>query len=266
MNSKEKVSYLVLDYNRPQHSYQCLTAIKEKSLFEHQVIFLSNGGEQEYCFDFYRLGLIDRLILRKENGGLGIGTLELFRYCDTKYAIYCQNDQLLMHPMRQEDIDNWISVMRSNQNVKMIGLAGPVCGENIYSERAHICDVEFYNSIPKKPIGGAGPYHQLPWIEGYIQKYLKDNGYLFPCVTPPPFVDMGLLSVRQNPDGSIWAHRTDTKEVWHVAGEVVEKFVHPPFDDAEFEDAKAGRWPVYGKDKAGRIPKAWEQLSFRAAD
>ena len=72
------IDFLILDYNRPVESLLCLKSIKRHAKFDHNIVYLSNGGEQEYVYDYYKQGLIDKLILRKYNSGCGLGTRELF--------------------------------------------------------------------------------------------------------------------------------------------------------------------------------------------
>jgi GT2 family glycosyltransferase len=58
-----KFNFLILDYNRPKESELCLKSIKNFVKFDHSIIYLSNGGEQEYIYSYYKKGLIDKLIL-----------------------------------------------------------------------------------------------------------------------------------------------------------------------------------------------------------
>lgn len=44
----DKVSILVLDYNKPEEARKCLESVKEYCKFNKEVIFYSNGGEQDY--------------------------------------------------------------------------------------------------------------------------------------------------------------------------------------------------------------------------
>ena len=73
---------LILDYNRPKESELLLASIKKYANFNYKIIYLSNGGEQDYAIDYYNKGLIDKLILRKHNSGCGLGTRELFNDFD----------------------------------------------------------------------------------------------------------------------------------------------------------------------------------------
>lgn len=241
----EKVSYLALDYCRPTESRLCLESIRKHTKFPHEVIFLCNGGEnQQYAVDLYKAGLIDKLILRKENGGLGIGTLDLFRYCDSEYSIYFQSDQILIRDFLEDELNSLKRVLE-RPYIGAVSIAGNQ-GNGIYSERAHIVKTDFYNSIPNKSIGGAGPYHHLIWNEEVIQKYFKDNKLDFYIWEEMLVGDNGCYAVRQNPDGSKWTHRCDTKQALHLSGEIKEKYIYPKFTDEEWDFViKNQKWPMW---------------------
>lgn len=240
------IDYLILDFNRPIESQKCLESVKELTKFDHNIIYLSNGGKQDYVLDFYQKGLIDTLICRKNNGGLGIGTLDLFRYCESEYAIYLQSDQYLGREFSANDLSYMINALDKKVNgetIKSISLAGNTCNGE-FSERVFLVKTDFWNSIPNKPIGGAGPYHHLPWIEGHIQKYYKENNFTHYIWNYPLFVDNGCYAYRENPDGSHWCHRTDTKQLKLMKGPVKEKFIYPYFTDEEWSRVlNTQSWP-----------------------
>lgn len=251
-----KVSYLVLDFNRPVESSLCLKSIKEYTKFPYELIYLSNGGNQDYVWDFYRSGLIDKVVFNKENSGLGFGTTDLFKLCKTEWALYVQNDQFLGRDYTEEELDQQIAKLEEKDSgVASIALAGDPCkGE--YSERAHLINVDFYNSIPNKPNGGAGPYHHIEWNEGYIQNYYKENDLVHHIWPNLLFGDNGAWSHRVNPDGSMWCHRTDLKKLWMIKPPT-EKYVYPKFTDEEWEEVlKTGKW------EDGAIPEEEKDQSF----
>lgn len=242
---------------RPKESQLCLSSLIENTKFECPIIYLSNGGQQDYVWDFYKQGVIDQLILNKKNEGLGFGTTDLFNICKTEYAIYVQNDQFLGREYTEEELDRQISTLVASTEIGSISLAGDQC-QGKYSERAHLALTKAYNSIPNKPNGGAGPYHHIEWNEGYIQKIyeeLKLKHYIWP---EPLFGDNGAYAFRQNPDGSMWRHRTDLKTLELVSGPIKEKYVYPKFTDAEWDEVlKTQSWP---KDQ---IPEQEKEHSFR---
>ncbi len=258
------ISFLVLDFNKKDESFRCLKSFKLNAKFPYKVVFCSNGGRQDYVMDFYKDGLIDELILNKENYGLGIGTKQLFGACQTEHAMYVQNDQWLIREFTEQELNRIISMLGLGDydkagnfhEVKSIGLAGNPCNGE-YSERAHIISTRFYNSIPNKPNGGCGPRHAEPWIEGFMQDYYRQKRhihYIYPNIL---FGDNGKRAIRQNPDGSVWTHFPDTKALFLESGPVKEKYVYPYFTDAEWEQVlKTQTWP------AGQIPEKEKSNSF----
>lgn len=251
--SQPLVSFLILDYLKPLESRRALESIKKNANFPHQVIYLSNGGEQDYVWQFYKDGLIDRLIFNKINNGLGYGTEDLFRFCDTEWAIYWQNDQELVEELDERYVEKFISIL-SNKTVGAIGLAGYPCGPNTYSERAHFINVPFYNSIPKTH-GGCGPFNHLKYNEQAVQEYFKEKNVKFIAITPQVARDIGFYTIRELPDGAIVRMRTDTKSVrWLKLPR--ESYMFPDMTESEWADSIAGKWVD------GAIPEKYKEGSF----
>jgi len=252
-----EVSYLVLGYMRPVESKLCLLSLREYTKFECPVIYLSNGGMQDYAWDFYKEGLIDKLILNKENEGLGFGTTDLFKICKSDYAIYVQCDQFLGREFTQEELNKQIDVLSTAPSIRSISLAGDQC-QGKYSERAHIIKTNFYNNIQCKPNGGAGPYHHVEWNEGFIQNYYREDGYEHYIWPEQLFGDNGAWAYRRNPDGSEWRHRTDLKKLWLIKGPVKEQYVYPKFTDEEWKNVlEKQAW------EDGKIPEQEVKDSFK---
>lgn len=254
---KPLLSFLILDYMKPNESRRALESIKKNAQFEHQVIYLSNGGDQDYVWQFYKDGLIDKLIFSKENNGLGYGTEDLFRFCDTEWAIYWQNDQELIKEMDGKFVENLISFYKGKNFVKpalgAIGLAGYPCGPNVYSERAHFINVPFYNSIPKTH-GGCGPFNHLKYNEQAVQEYFAANGLEFKAIQSYAR-DIGFYTIRELPDGSIVRMRTDTKSVrWLKLPK--ESYMFPDMTEQEWADSISGKWVD------GTIPSKYLSGSF----
>lgn len=248
------LSYLVLDFNKPVETRRALEGIRLHSKFFHQIIFLSNGGDQSYVWDFYQEGLIDRLIFNKVNNGLGYGTEDLFRFCDTEWAIYHQNDQELVYDITEDNIKALISEFDRHPKLGALGLAGYPCGSNVFSERAHLINVPFYNSIPKTH-GGCGPFNHLKYNEQCVQEFFKKNDYSFIAVNPPLVRDLGFFTIRELPDKSIVQMRTDTKQVWWRKIPT-ETYMFPEMTPAEWALSIAGTWV------GGTIPEAYRAHSF----
>lgn len=254
-------AYLVLDYNRMDELYRCLQSIRQNTRIErskYSVIVLANGGDKRYhdnCYGMFSEGFCDELIIRRENKGSGFGQEELYKFCDEKYVIFVQSDQVLIKGIGEEFIEQLVKNLTGD--VKCIDLAEQHCGENVYSERASFMEREFYNSIPNKPHGGPGPYHHLPWNEGYVQKYFHDNKYVVQFIKPIIFGDLGQVARRTNPDGSEWVHHTDTKRQWLIKGPIKEKYCYPNFSEKEWTYVlKNQSWPD------GEIPEEEKKFSF----
>ncbi len=243
------LSFLILDFNKPLESRRALESIRQNAQFPHQVIYLSNGGDQDYVWDFYKEGLIDRLIFNRKNNGLGYGTEDLFRFCDTEWAIYWQNDQELAVAIDEGFMSRIVAYLADKRyNLGAIGLAGLPCGENTYSERAHLINVAFYNSIPKTH-GGCGPFNHLKYNEQCVQEYFKGEGLKFVAI-PPIARDIGFYTIRELPCGGVVRQRTDTKSVRWIKPPK-ESYMFPEMTESEWADSIAGKWI------GGTIPSAY---------
>lgn len=254
---KNTINYLVLDFNKPDELRICLESIRHFTEFDHKIIVCANGGEQDYHWDYYKSGLIDKLILRKDNGGLGLGTLDLFRYSSSEWSLYVQNDQYLGRKFAKEELDRMIYLFDYVPYIKSISLAGNQNNGN-FSERAHLINTKFYNSIPGILGWGAGPYHNGEWAEETVNNLYKKNNYKHYIWENPLFIDNGHSAVRQNPDGSLWKHHPDDKKLWLLKGPVKEKFIYPNFTDLE--------WETVIKDQfwgPGQIPEREKNISFK---
>lgn len=255
-----KTTILVLDYNKPVESELLLNSIKAGCQFDYELIYLSNGGEQEYVFDFYKRGLIDKLIINKKNTGCGNGTVELFKHCSTKYAFYIQNDQILNCYITKKHIEGFINILENRYyNYRCVDLAGKQAGENNFSERAHFIDVDFYKNIPKgieNKYGGPGPFNYNKYVEQYVQEFFKQNKcHVFHTI--PMFIDNGQTSIREIGDGK-YIHTCDTKVLKVLKQPTYKTDVYPPLNDSEWECLLAGNWPPEGK-----IPEQWKAHSFK---
>lgn len=249
---KNVTSVLVLDYNKPKETEFCLHSIKDFCDFDKNVILYSNGGDQDYVYNFYKQGLIDKCVFNKSNVGCGVATIELFRMCSTEYAIYMQNDQAFVKLFTQSHIDQLKDHI--NNKVKSVSLAGMPCGPLIYSERAHFINVEFYNSIPNKTIGGPGPLNDIQYSENSIQQYYKAYGYIHAAI-PPIVADNGIYSIRELA-GGVLKWRTDTKQLW-VISPPKNKIEHLGLTDDEWDFILNGKW------ENGAIPESWKKDSFK---
>lgn len=212
----KKITYLVLNYNRPKETELCLHSIHSCSQFPFQVVLLNNGGDDiDFIYKFYKKGLIDKLILRKENSGCGLGTREIFNDFDicSNYVIYVQCDQWMNRIVTETEVNNWIGMIESKMYF-YVDLAGNQ-GHGNPSERACFWDKNDYNkiySISYDIVGGPGPYANCIWTEEHLQKYMKSRNLQF-YTSPLVFQDNGKNSIREYPCGGILMQETDTKAV-----------------------------------------------------
>jgi hypothetical protein len=245
------VSFLVLDYYRPEESEVCLASIRKNCLAEHQIYYFNNGANDYYPYDLFKRGLCDNIIARKINNGGGYATEELFKICDTQYAIYVQCDQWLSKIITEDDIRHFTSLL--NSGYSCVDLAGGQCGNNVYSERAHFIDVDFYNSIPNKPHGGPGPFGHLEHNEGYIQRFFYEND--LSVHHNYYFGNNGKKSIRQHECGGITMHFTDSKKLF-----IIKTPTSPTnsigIGKEDWEKIINGNWIN------GNIPSDWKQHSF----
>ena len=81
---------------------------------------------------------------------------------------------------REFTLDEFNFYKNSLENDKSAGhvdLSGNQ-GNGRYSERAHLINKKFYNSIPNSK-GGPGPYANELWTEEAIQNYYEQNRLKF---------------------------------------------------------------------------------------
>jgi hypothetical protein len=251
------VSFLVLDFQRPQSARLCLESIRRHTKFPHKIIYCHNGLA-DYPLALQKAGLIDELIMPRENGGLGLGTRALFAACFSPLAIYWQVDQIMGRDFTKQELDSIYSSMA--RETRSVGLAGPVCGDGIFTERAFVINTEEYRWMEHNlPLthGGAGPYAHVIWREEQIQKFYKMMTYKHKTDWPPLAIDNGRDAVRQNPDGSVWRHEPDRKGLELISGPVKERYVYPKFTPEEWDFVIATQsWP------RGQIPEQEKAHSF----
>jgi len=234
----------------------CLESIKRHAKFSYKVILLDNGGAEPYSWNFLKEGLCDILISKSVGRGGGFGQTDLFRFCDTEYAFFIQNDQELVCDINQDHIDSMINVLNNGYRCRCIDLNGDQSGRGVWTDRAHFIDVKFFNSLAPFPNGGPGDHHHLRWNENYLQEIFEKNNYKI-AHSGVAFADRGKWSVRVNPDGSRWRHRTDTKALYLVQGPIKDRYVYPKFSEKEWEEVLSSQnWPE------GKIPEEEILSSF----
>lgn len=198
-----KVSFLILDYNKPEETSVCLRSIRENVKFNnYEVVFLSNGGKQDYVMEHYNNGLIDRLILNKRNSGCGGGTNALYNYCDTDFFLYVQNDQYLHRQFTLPELDALVNKLQ--EGYATVDLSGGAGHRDKFSERAFFSTASVINANPEKGYGGPGPFEtNTMWSEEMTRMYLDKNGLKVFHDWPILFANMGRFTVREDKDGKV---------------------------------------------------------------
>lgn len=272
------LSFLVLDFKKKDETKLCLNSIRNRVKFsEYKIIYLHNGPDEDYPYQFFKDGLVDQIIQTKANNGLGIGTRDLFAASFSPFSIYWQNDQIMGRDFSAEEFTKLASILNGlmdektvkylaqKKKIQSVSLAGAVCGEDIYSERAHIVRTNFYKNAESQmqsqfvDLGwaGAGPYHDGMWREEIFQKLYKQDSFVHMTEWPILAIDNGKRAIRENPDGSQWLHFPDTKGLTLLKGPVKERHVYPKFTDLEWEDViKTQTWPE------GKVPSNEVKDSF----
>jgi hypothetical protein len=249
------LTYVIIDYNRPFESELCLKSIHKYSKFDYKIVYLSNGGEQDYAINFYKNSLIDKLILRKKNSGCGLAMREAFNDFDLEsdYIALIQCDQFLIREYSKEELDYHISLLESKRHL-YIDLAGNQ-GNGNPSERAHLINKYEYRKIPNT-IGGPGPYANEVWTEKSFQDYIKNNNLSF-FTCPLLFADNGKISRREYPCGGELIQYTDEKSVF-ITKPIKNRVDFPNLHltDKEWSDIIQNKWIN------GTVPEMHKKDSF----
>jgi hypothetical protein len=257
----KKIEYLILDYKRHEEAEILLNSIRKHSNFEYTISYLDNGSNEDYPHKLAEKYNIENLISNKINIGGGAGAIQLFAQTRADYCFFIQVDHQLVFDINKEIINFMINKIE-NENFAYIDLAGNQGGGQ-YSERAQFINPYFYNSIPKTA-GGPGPWTSIPHTESCIQDYINNNNLKFITINGhnniPFFLDKGKYSLRGNPDGSIWKHRTDDKRVWLIQGPVKEKYEYPPFSEKQWQEI------ILTQKCEQIIPEDWKNNIFKCWD
>ena len=251
--TEPQVSFLVLEYLKESETRACLESLDRHVKFPHKVVLLDNGGAQDYIWKFYQEGLCDVVISKRVGRGGGFGQTDLFRWCDTPWAVFVQNDQELLYDIDEQAFNQLTLAL--NGGFHCVDLNGDQSRKGIWTDRAHMIKTDFFNSLGPFPNGGPGD-DARPWNEAYLQRVFAERGYKIAHVKPALFEDCGKWSVREA-GGGIFRHRCDTKQMFIVQPPTHRSEVYPPFNDSEWGLALAGCWID------GTIPEAWKPHSFR---
>lgn len=257
--TEPNLAIAVLDFAKPVETYMCLRSIRQFVKVPHTVVLCDNGSRENYFLQFLDEKLVDQVIINRDSRGLGLGTRDLFSLIHAKWTLYLQNDQLFFRDFADEHFNALTCILSDNKTMS-VSLAGAPCGENTYSERAHLISTEFYKHMEKTlPLGyhGAGKYHDGVWRERQIQDYYKGNSFNHCTYISPYVADNGVFAVREMGEGGLWCHRTDTKKAWCIRPPHARHPVYPKLTNAEYDLAATGNWP-----REGAIPEIERADSF----
>lgn len=251
------ISIVILDFNRPVESELLLRSLELNADFDYELVYVSNGGEQDYVQKYYNDGRIDVLVLSKENGGTGLGTKLGFKAASGKYVIYVQVDQWLGVKLNETFINHVTHHLESNSDVLCVDLAGDQ-GHGNFSERALIINRKRYLDIPdlETAIGGPGPLSQITWSERGVQDYVKRENLKI-AHAGTIFGDNGKNSIREYPCGGVLVLTTDEKRLT-ILKPLKERIDFPnlKLTDVEWELILSNKWVN------GTIPEGHRDSSF----
>lgn len=248
----KQVSFLVLDYNKPAESLLCLQSIRQNIKFDkYEVIFWSNGGEQNYLGQFYQEGLIDRLVVNKNNDGCGFATMSLWQMSRTKYSIYLQNDGFLKRTIDQEELNKMINALEQS-NIGCLDFAG--INTNVFCERAFMMKTDLYNSNPNQVGGGPKSIFELDGLTDTEQTtafYIRDLNKQVVTWFPTLLGNAGKYTIKELPCGGIYKQRCDTQQLAFLVLPK-QRWPAPRLTDEEWELVLSGKWknfsvPDYNK-------------------
>lgn len=255
-----ELSVVILDYAKPFESRILLESIKRHVKFPIKIIFVDNGSNEDYSYQFLKEGLVDQLIVNKESLGLGIGTRDGTNACFSPYFLSAQNDQYFGRDFTYEEFTRIKDLLNSEQGIMSVSLAGANCGPKTYSERSYVMKTDFYKWMEVKiPLGyaGAGKFHEAgDWREAQIQKLYKENNLIHLTDYPQMIIDNGVFAVRDMGDCGVYCHRTDLKKLFVIVPPLNRNTAYPKVTDEEFSDILRGEW------KDGLIPEQELAHSF----
>lgn len=247
----------VLGFKKPVEADLCLRSLRTHlKVANHQLVYLDNGGGEDYPWQLYRDGLCDVLISKARGNGGGVGQTDLFRWSPSPYTLFVQEDQLLIRDITTQHFIEMAILLEPDDDTgsgyDCIDLNGDQSNRGVWTDRAHLVKTGFFNGLAPFPNGGPGPLHHLRWNENYLQERVKPERIYH--VKPAPFADRGVYTIREV-GGGVVRMRTDTKQVWWDK-RPTESYVFPEMSEAEWLSSINGTW------QPGAIPLAYRAHSF----
>lgn len=243
----------VLAFHKERETRLCLESLRANLRVPHKTVLLDNGSASDWAWQCFKEGLCDTLITKRESLGGGVGQTDLFRWSDTPYTLFVQSDQVLAEPIEDASFQWMLSKLANG--FKCVDLNGDQSRRGAWTDRAHLINTDFFNSLHPFPNGGPGN-DAAPWNEAYLQEvFRRPENQIFHPAAPLFFQDIGKWSVRKAGDG-ILKHRCDTKQMYVIKQPTYRTEVYPPLNDAEWQIMLSGKWVD------GTIPEEWKRHSF----
>ncbi len=145
--SEPQLTVLVLEYRKPAETLMCLSSLRRHLKVPHKTVLLDNGGMSECAWGYYKQGLCDVLISKREGRGGGYGQTDLFRWCDTPFSLFVQNDQELLYDVTEEDFGRLAALLETYQ---CVDLNGDQSRKGIWTDRAHLIDTAGTSNTSKR--------------------------------------------------------------------------------------------------------------------
>lgn len=245
----KRLSFLVLEYNRPNETLACVYSIKKYcKVADYEIIVLINGGDisGEYLSRLYEA--CDKIIISKNNEGSSLGTLRLFTQASSEYVFNIQNDNVLVEDFTEEDYSKCKTFLNEKGGVVSFTIEVKKFIME-FSERAFMCKRDFWLSNPYLCAHSTGPLKTKNGInsEQAFELWLKVNNKEHLHWYKDIIVDIGAYSLVETCSGAVFKKRNDSQQVF-----VIKK---PPedsewngeenvlnFNEQEWDLVRRGKW------------------------
>lgn len=245
---KKDISFLVLDYNRAENLYLCLSSIRNHAKFNYELSVLINGGDSSQPYEMFRHGLMDKIQISKDNEGSSLGALRLIQSCVTKYFIFIQSDNSIFREFSSHELKRMINLLNYSDNAAIdFSYNLP---QSFFSERAFMMETDLYLSNDNHSGYGTGPFYNPKELntEQTTELFIKSLNKKVFRWEPKLMFDTGMYAVLELPCGGILKRRCDTHQIWVIKQP---KQKHDAFNLNDYE------WDVIlnGKWTQGSIPE-----------
>lgn len=246
----------VLDFFGPEKTHQCLQSLRNHIKFDkYEIVLFVNGCQHDYPFEFYKAGLVDKLILSKANEGIALAEMRLCDFANTEYFMFSCNDNVLVRDISQEEFNE----MKEALNKPNAGLINYVHVEP-WSERVFMIKRDLYQDIKGFTACGCGPFRNLgDTSEMTIDKFLKNNKLEvihWEKLNPNLIGDIGMRSYQATASNGLFLIRNDTQQLTVIQPPTRKEPESFNFTNEEWDKILSGTWIP------GTIPKDKEKWVF----